>query len=306
MRNAFASEITSLAKDDDRIVLLSGDIGNRLFDEYKKYFKNRFYNCGVAEANMTGIASGMAICGLIPITYTITPFNTYRCYEQIRVDICYNNVCVIIVGVGSGLSYASLGATHQSCEDIAIMRTLPNMTVICPGDPVEIRLALKASINNPGPVYLRLGKKGEPVIHNDIPDFKIGKGIIINQGNDACIINTGNTLPVAIQAANILKEKGKNIQVVSMHTVKPLDYELLEEIFDKFLVIATLEEHNLQGGIGSAIAEWRSDHGKVKNILCRFGTPDYFLSMTGGHNNARKISGLDPKNIAKIIKNNIG
>ena len=134
MRNAFSSEMTELAKTNERIVLLSGDIGNKLFDPFKALFPNRFFNCGVAEANMTSMAAGMALGGLIPVTYTITPFNTYRCLEQIRVDLCYHNLPVTIVGVGAGLSYASLGATHHSCEDIAILRSLPNMTVVCPGD----------------------------------------------------------------------------------------------------------------------------------------------------------------------------
>src|SRR5687768_8362549 len=133
MRDAFAAEITSLAEKDDRIVLLSGDIGNRLFDKFKGKFPTRFFNCGVAEANMISLASGMAMCGLRPVAYTINSFITARCYEQIRLDLCYHNVPVTIVGVGAGLGYASLGATHHSCEDIASMRILPHMTVVCPG-----------------------------------------------------------------------------------------------------------------------------------------------------------------------------
>lgn len=159
MRNAFAAEITEISATDDKIVLLSGDIGNRLFNSFKEKFSNRFYNCGVAEANMTSMAAGMAACGLKPVTYTITPFNTIRCLEQIRVDVCYHNLPVVIVGVGSGLSYANLGATHHSCEDIALLRVLPNMTVICPADAVEVRLALRAALNYGRPVYIRLGKK---------------------------------------------------------------------------------------------------------------------------------------------------
>ena len=136
MRNAFAAELVELATMDERIVLLSGDIGNRLFNNFKRECPNRFVNCGVAEANITGMAAGMAMCGLRPITYTISTFNTYRCLEQIRIDICYHNLPVTIVGVGAGLSYAGLGATHQSLEDITMLRMLPNMTVICPGDAV--------------------------------------------------------------------------------------------------------------------------------------------------------------------------
>ncbi|MCA9067944.1 MAG: transketolase family protein, partial [Planctomycetaceae bacterium] len=179
MRNAFARELLELATADSRIVLLSGDIGNRMFDNYKAAFPNRFYNCGVAEANMMGIASGLALSGMRPVVYTIVPFVTTRCLEQIRVDVCYHQAPVVIVGVGGGLSYASLGATHHSCEDIAHLRVLPEMTVICPGDSIEVRLALRAAVAHPGPVYLRLGKKGEPIIHESPPAFEIGKGLIL-------------------------------------------------------------------------------------------------------------------------------
>ena len=158
MRNAFAQEITALAAEDKRIVLLSGDIGNRLFDPYKKQFPDRFYNCGVAEANMTSVAAGMALSGLRPVTYTIAAFNTVRCLEQIRVDVCYQGLPVVIVGVGGGLSYAALNATHHALEDVAFLRILPNMTVICPGDAWEVRAAVRAAIKHNGPVYVRLGK----------------------------------------------------------------------------------------------------------------------------------------------------
>jgi len=146
MRNSFATEITKLACKNKKIVLLSGDIGNRLFDNFRKLNKNRFYNCGIAEACMTGIASGIASSGLLPITYTITPFNTMRCLEQIKLDICYPNLPVIIVGTGSGLSYASLGSTHHSLEDIAILRSIPNMNILCPSDPTEVKKLLRDAL----------------------------------------------------------------------------------------------------------------------------------------------------------------
>jgi len=213
MRNAFASEITTLAKENHSIVLLSGDIGNRLFNEFKKKYPDRFFNCGVAEANMTGMAAGMAMCGLLPLTYTITPFNTTRCLEQIRVDVCYHNLPVIIVGVGAGLSYAGLGGTHHACEDIALLRALPNMNIICPGDAAEVRLALRAAFKIKSPVYIRLGKKNEPVIHKKEPIFEIGKGITIIKGKRVCILSTGNILPVAVDTAFLLEKQGVSTQV---------------------------------------------------------------------------------------------
>ncbi|MBC8232347.1 transketolase [bacterium] len=299
MRNAFAAEITELASEDERIVLLSGDIGNRLFDDYKARFPGRFFNCGVAEANMTSMAAGMALCGLRPITYTITPFATTRCLEQIRVDVCYHNVPVIIVGVGSGLSYAELGATHHSCEDIAFLRALPNMTVVCPGDTWEVRLAVRAAIKHDGPVYIRLGKKGEPVMHEQAPEFVIGKGIIVRGGNDVCLLSTGNMLPVAVQAAEELDSRGVSAQVISLHTVKPLDEELLAEVFSKFTVVVTVEEHSVLGGLGGSVAEWLADGPPQKARLLRMGTPDAFLHGAGGQDYARECLGLTPKNIAE-------
>ena len=159
MRNAFAEEITNLAQKDKKIVLLSGDIGNKLFDKFRAKFPHRFYNCGIAEACMTGVASGIAHLGLSPITYTIATFNTARCLEQIKLDICYPNLPVIIVGTGAGLSYASLGATHHSLDDIAFLRTIPNLNILCPSDPNEVKKLLKDALKMKGPVYLRLGKK---------------------------------------------------------------------------------------------------------------------------------------------------
>jgi transketolase len=299
MRNAFATEITELAVRDKRVVLLSGDIGNQLFDTYKECFPDRFLNCGVAEANMIAVSAGMALCGLRPVAYTITPFVTTRCLEQIRVDICYQNVPVVIVGVGSGLSYASLNATHHSCEDIAFMRVLPNMTVICPGDPVEVREALRAAFYHRGPIYLRLGKKGEPIVHKQPPEFTIGKAIVVRKGGDVCLISTGNMLPVAMLAAEELGNKGISAQVVSFHTVKPMDEELLGEVFSRFAVVVTVEEHSRLGGLGGSIAEWLADQPPQKARLCCIGTADEFLHEAGEQDYAREHFGLTPEKIAQ-------
>ena len=296
--NAFAKEMTLIAQNYDNVVLLSADIGNRLFNDYKKMYPDRFYNCGVAEANMTGMAAGMALSGLRPITYTITSFNTYRCFEQIRVDICYHNLPVVIVGVGSGLSYASLGATHHSCEDIAIMRTLPNMTIVCPGDALEVRQALRAAINYNAPVYIRIGKKNEPVVHTHPPEFSIGKGLILKEGSDVCFLSTGTMLPIAMEAATSLDKNGISTQVVSFHTVKPLDTDLLESVSNSFSFIATIEEHSIIGGLGSSISEFLMKQRRNNTPLLHcFGTPDFFLSKSQNQDRARKKAGLIPTNI---------
>ena len=200
MRNAFAKQITDLAQMDKRVVVLAGDIGNRLFDNLKARCPGRFFNAGVAEANMIGMAAGMAMSGLRPFCYTITPFLTYRCMEQIRVDVCYHHAPVVIVGTGSGLSYASLGATHHSCEEMGMLRLLPGLAVLAPADEMEVRGALKAALKYPNPVYIRIGKKGEPIVHQTEPAFVIGKAIPVRDGTEACLLSAGTMLPIALAA----------------------------------------------------------------------------------------------------------
>ena len=301
MRDALARELTRLAAADDRLVVLAGDIGNHLFDDFKRLFAERFYNCGIAEANMTGVAAGLAQTGLRPVTYTIAPFNTVRCLEQIRVDVCYQNLPVIIVGLGAGLSYSDQGATHQALEDLAVLRSLPNLSIVCPADPVEVGLALRAAFKHDGPVYLRLGKKKEPVIHEQEPDWVLGRGLVIRTGKDLALISTGNILPEVIGAAALLEKEGLSAEIVNMATVKPLDLDLLEDIFARFPLVATIEEHSLIGGLGSSVAEWMADRGPVSTELLRFGVPDTFLCGVGNQAAARKKFSLDAPGLARGV-----
>jgi transketolase len=302
MRNAFADELTRLGNEDHRVVMLSGDIGNRLFDKFKDKHPARFFNCGVAEANMMGVAAGMAMNGLRPVAYTITPFVTTRCLEQIRTDVCYHEAPVTIVSVGGGLAYSGLGPTHHACEDISFLRALPNMVVICPGDAHEVRAALRASMQQDRPVYIRMGKKGEPVVHaGPISDFAIGKAITIEEGSDVCLLSTGNMLPEAVEAGHKLKERGVSAQVVSFHTVKPLDEDCLRNAFAKFKLVATLEEHSLIGGFGAAVSEWLADTETKPKKFLRFGTPDAFFKKSGEQEYAREALGLAAHQIAEKI-----
>ena len=302
MRNAFAESLTKLAASNKKIVLLSGDIGNRLFDKFKKKFPKRFYNCGVAEANMTGVASGLASMGFVPITYTITPFNTARCFENIKLDICYPKLPVIIVGTGSGLSYSTLGSSHHSMEDIAILRTLPNINVICPGDPIEVKLALIEAIKSKKPTYLRIGKKGEPIVHKRKPLLKIGRVNKIFSGKNIVIIGVGNVLQLAVDCRNILKKYSIDAEVASFHSIKPLDkYYLNKKINEKKLIVI-IEEHGFTGGAASAVLEFANNKKKNVNILSISG-PDRFLTAYGNQKNSRKRIGLDPNKIVKKILN---
>ena len=351
MRNAFADEILALAEQDERVVLLSADIGNRLFDTFKERYPHRFYNCGVAEANMIGVAAGLAMSGLRPVCYTIANFITYRCMEQIRIDLCYHYQPVIIVGTGAGLSYASLGATHHTCEEMGMLRLLPGLVIIAPADQREARCALRAALKQDSPVYLRLGKKGEPAVHTIDPDFKIGRGIFISERNDkslsklpyadevqdafvtqnqsvygntrgflgdeatnqfavevefrkrsdVCLLSTGNMLPTALETAELLAQSNCSTSVVSFHTIKPLDEELLRDIFQRFRCVATIEEHSILGGLGGSIAEWLSDHPESKARLIRCGTRDEFLHTTCNQKEARKIFGLTAEALTQKI-----
>jgi transketolase len=300
MRNAFAQEVTQLARTDERVVLLSGDIGNKLFDDFKSIDAKRFYNCGVAEANMMGVAAGMALSGLRPIIYTITPFTTTRCFEQIRVDVCYHHVPVIIVGTGSGLSYAELGPTHHSLEDMAILRTLPSMHVLAPCDAMELRCMLRAALKQSSPVYIRIGKKGEPAIHSELNDLQLGKAIVVRPGEEIVLLSAGTVMPAVLEAADQLKENGVQVEVVSFHSVKPLDEVYLKKANARFKLFVTIEEHGVIGGLGSAVAEWLVKQPTPSRLLS-IGTPDEFMHEVGTQEYARMKYGLTAENIAARV-----
>ncbi|MEW6368790.1 MAG: transketolase C-terminal domain-containing protein [Acidobacteriota bacterium] len=307
MRNAFAEEIARLAAEDSRVVVLSGDIGNRLFRGFKSVAGGRFLNCGVAEANMMGVAAGMALSGLRPFVYTIAPFATTRCLEQIRIDVCYHRAPVTIVGTGSGLSYAELGPTHHSCEDLAILRALPDMTVVAPGDAIELRCAVRAALRHDGPIYIRIGKKGEPDVHRTEPELRFGKAIRIREGRDACILSTGTMLPVAVGAAELLAAEGLSVGVESFHTIKPLDEERLEGLGRTCRLLVTLEEHSRIGGLGGAVSEWLAGAGReveAKLVIC--GVDDAFMLEIGTQDYARRKFGLTPEAVAAKLRTGLG
>lgn len=293
MRNAFADEVTSLGASDQRLMLLSGDIGNKLFDKFKSVAPGRFVNCGIAEANMMGMAAGLALSGFRPIVYTITPFTTTRCFEQIRVDVCYHEAPVIIVGTGSGLSYAELGPTHHSCEDIAILRTLPGMTVVCPADAMEVRLALRAALRQDMPVYMRIGKKGEAAVHQSEPEFVLGRAITMREGTDVCLIGTGTMVATVFEAAERLAQSNISARVENFHTVKPLDEVRLLEIFKQYPLVAIVEEHGRIGGLAAAISEWAISLGQSSQPrVLTFGVPDQFPHTIGSQEYMRREFGL--------------
>ena len=294
MRNAFAKEITTLAKSVPNLVLLSGDIGNRLFDEYKDVKNSNFLNCGIAEANMMGVAAGLAMSGLKPIIYTITPFTTKRCFEQIRVDVCYHNVPVIIIGTGYGLSYASLGPTHHSLEDFAIFRAIPNITILAPSDSVELKKCLHEALKMDTPVYMRIGKKGESVVTEESSILQIGKSVNFKKGKDVCLIGTGTIMSEVLEASELLEKNGVSTHVEGFHTIKPLDKKSLQRLFKSSNVISVIEEHSSIGGLFGAISEWKSLENNFNNThLLSLGTKDEFMHEVGTQQHARRKNGID-------------
>lgn len=299
MRNAFADEITQLA-EDPRVVLLSADIGNRLFDKFKARHPSRFYNTGIAEANTISMAAGLASAGLRPICYTIAPFITSRCYEQIKLDVAYHRMPVIIVGTGAGLSYASLGATHHSLEDIALMRTLPGMQVLAPADAPELRGCFRAALRSDAPTYIRIGKKGEPVVFSETPSITIGRWSLLRGDGNVTLLSTGNMLPVTVAAADLLECAGVKTSVYSCASIKPLDEATLGHVFRRSEVVVTVEEHGKIGGFGSAVADWLIDRGpRSAGRLLRIGAGDEFLHEPGEQDHGRATYGLTAEKIAQ-------
>jgi transketolase len=301
MRNAFADEVTQLAEADQRVILLSGDIGNRLFDKLRAQSPDRFLNCGVAEANMMGVAAGMGLCGLRPIVYTITPFTTTRCLEQIRIDVAYHGSPVTIVGTGSGLSYASLGPTHHSLEDFAIFRAIPNLQILAPWDAPSLRAVLREALRSDRPTYIRIGKKGEKdlVPLEQVPG--IGNGLKLRDGRDLCILAVGTVANEALAAAEELANEGIQAEVILAHTVKPIPVALFEDITARFQSIITVEEHARIGGFGESLLSFIATHGLVKRIQI-LGTGDQFLPTVGSQSYARQYFGIDALSVAKSAR----
>lgn len=299
MRNAFIRGLTKLAESNKRIVFLTGDLGYKLFDDFATRYPGRFLNAGVAEQNMVGVAAGLASEGFRPFVYSIATFATLRCLEQIRDDVCYNELPVTIVGVGGGFSYGANGPTHHATEDLAIMRALPNMTVIAPGDPVETEQSIAAIATIDGPVYLRLGRTDDVIVHRAQPEFQIGRAITVQEGKDCTLIATGGMLPTAVRTAELLTTRNIAARVVSMHTIKPLDKCVLKESCNTKLTV-TLEEHSCIGGLGSAVSEWMTTE-HIEQQLLIIAAEDRFTSKTGSQRSICKENGIDPETIAHRV-----
>jgi transketolase len=301
MRTTFVKTLTALAKEDPSIWLLTGDLGFTVLEEFRDQLPEQYLNAGVAEQNMIGVAAGLAMTGKRVFVYSIVPFTTFRCFEHIRNDLCYHRLPVCVVGVGGGYSYGHMGSTHHALEDIAALRCLSNMTVVCPGDPMEVEGAVQAIAKLKGPCYLRLGKAGEPRLHDSKTfSFELGKAIEMLEGKDVTIIATSNMLETAVKTAAILEGKNVRPRLLSMHTVKPIDQEALKRAAAETPLIVTVEEHSRIGGLGSAVAEvLAGEPHRPLHIVC--SAPDGFADTTGSQRFFRERAGLTPEAIATRI-----
>ena len=303
MRTAFMRELTAAAAADPRVTLVVGDLGFSVVEEFARRFPDQYLNVGVAEQNMTGVAAGLALSGRVVFTYSIGNFPTLRCLEQVRNDVCYHKADVKIVAVGGGFAYGALGVSHHATEDLAIMRALPNMTVIAPGDPQEAGQAVRAVIGAAGPCYLRLGKTGEPAVHEGTVDFRIGRAIVAKDGRDVTLIATGSMLATAVEAAETLRRRhGASVRVLSMHTIRPLDTEAILAAARETPAILTLEEHSLVGGLGGAVAEVLAELDTPRPRFRRIGIESRFSPVVGSHRYLREQFGLSPRSVVEAAE----
>lgn len=275
-RESYGNALAELGSVNDRIVVLDADLAAATKTGiFKKAFPERHIDCGIAECNMMGIAAGMAASGKIPFASTFAMFASGRAFEQVRNSIGYPHLNVKIGATHAGISVGEDGATHQCNEDLALMRTIPGMVVICPSDDVEARAAVKAAAEYDGPVYLRFGRLAVPVI-NDNPDyrFEIGKGVILKEGKDLTIVATGLEVGHALEAAKLLEADGIDAEVINIHTIKPLDEELIIRSAKKTGRVVTVEEHSIIGGLGSAVCDTLSEHAPT--LVYKIGVRDVF------------------------------
>lgn len=301
MRQAFIKTIEKLAIENKNLVLLTADLGYTVFENFKTQFPDRFYNLGVAETNMIGMAAGLALSGMIPITYSIATFASLRPYEFIRNDVCYHNANVKMVGVGGGLGYGSAGFTHCNFEDLAVLRPLPNLVILNPADPMEAEILTELAIKHQGPVYLRLGKVGEPMIHQTKPKLKIGRGIIFQTGQQVAILSTGAITANVLRAMALLSRQGIKPTLAIMHTIKPIDTRMILQLATSHRVMISVEEHSITGGLGSAAAEILSEAGSGIKFK-RLGITKTDYSTSGSQEWLRDRCGLSPEKIAAAVQ----
>ena len=300
MRNTFFKELQKVAALDKDTYLLTANLGFKLFDDFKASCPDQFIDVGVAEANMIGLASGMALSGKNVYCYSIIPFLVMRAYEQIRVDVAYHDLNVKLVGVGGGFTYGLEGFTHFGIEDLALMRALPYMNIVVPSDPLEAEQVVRAAHTFSHPLYIRLGRAGDPQVHDASYHFQMGKGDVVRDGSDVTVFAIGNMVYQAKKAADLLANDGISVKVVNMHTLKPLDVDLIRDCARSSKAIFSVEEHSVIGGLGSAVAEVLAEHS-YHGFFRRIGIPETFGAFIGHGDFLREQHGLTSSGIRHTI-----
>jgi transketolase len=304
MRKRCLDMVYTLAQRDERVVFIGSDLSPGLLGEMKKAYPARYYMEGVAEANIIGMAAGMAMEGLVPYVNTIATFITRRCYEQVALDLCLHDLPVRLIGNGGGYVYAPLGPTHQAIEDLAIMRALPNMTVTAVCDANEMTRLMDASLDWPHPIYIRLAKGGDPIVSRPENGFAIGKAIDMSEHGgdaDALIVATGVATTAALEASKQLTAHGVRCRVLHVHTIKPLDAKAIVAGARGARLVVTVEEHSVVGGLGSAVLEALADTGEAMPAVRRLGIGDEFAHHYGNQQKLMDMWGINPDGIARAV-----
>jgi transketolase len=303
MRDTFARTLFDVAKTRPDVFIVVADISPAgSMGPFRERFPEQFINVGVAEQSMIGLCAGLALRGCTPFAYTIATFAIYRCFEFVRDDLCYQNLPVTVVGIGGGVTYSVLGGTHHSQEDVALMSALPNMSVIAPCDPLETQAATWASAASAGPVYLRLGKAGEPNLTADAIDpFVFGKLRYLQRGSDTCVISYGPIMKMALEVAHGLEASGRSVSVVSAHTLKPLDRDGLAQILANHEEVVIVEEHSPHGGLAAQTKQLAWD-SSAQCSLYAFTLQDEFIHFYGSHPDLLRVHGLESGRILSAIQ----
>lgn len=304
-RESFGEAVTELAAEYPDVVVLDADLAAATKTGiFKKKYPERFFDCGIAECNMIGVAAGLATCGKIPFAASFAMFSAGRAFEQVRNSVGYPKLNVKVVGSHAGISVGEDGATHQCCEDIALMRTIPGMVILNPSDHYEMKAAVRAAIEHKGPCYIRLGRLAvESINNNDDYHFELGKGILLHEGTDITIVATGLMVAEAVKAAKALEAEGISAEVINIHTIKPLDEEIIFNSAKKTGRVVTVEEHNIIGGLGEAVAAVLSE--KCPTPVTRIGVNDVF-GHSGPAVDLLKEFGLSAEHIAEVVREKLG
>jgi len=300
LRKAFSEALTKVATENERVIFLTADMGFQVFDDFQTRFGARYVNVGIAEAQMTCAAAGLALAGWRPVIYSIAAFVTGRAFEQIRISVNYQKLPVVIVGAGGGYTYASSGVTHHAGDDFGLMSLLPGMTVVAPGDPNEVAQLFPQVMELQGPVYFRIGKYGEQTYTAEEPVL-LGRARLLSDGDRVGIISTGDMASVVVDALRVLELQGIKPLAYQMHTVKPLDVQTLNLMADRVNTLIVIEEHGLMGGLGSALSLWRSDSGAQCRLL-RLGPPDALVLGSPSQVELRQRLNYDVDSLVRMCR----